>query len=160
MRRLIFKKSEKWNILKHLSRSNKVVLDWSDSVQFVWMSVLTGRAVVKLRKHHLLSIQRLWGAHRKIHLEFLFFCFCFFSQSILSKYYHSDFYFSVFHKYILSWSPINIQEKYILLALVTFSTKERISGILFWTSFKSIIKPTMNEGQGFNHFYQHPMYPK
>ena len=160
MRRLIFKKSEKWNILKHLSRSNKVVLDWSDSVQFVWMSVLTGRAVVKLRKHRLLCIQRLWGAHRKIHLELFFFCLFVCLFVFFLKYYRSDLYFSVFHKYILSWSPINIQEKYILLALVTFSTKERISGILFWTSFKSIIKPTMNEGQGFNHFYQHPMYPK
>ena len=79
------KKFEKWNILKHLSRSNKVVLDWSDSVQFVWMSVLTGRAVVKLRKHRLLCIQRLWGAHRKIHLEFFFFCLFVFFRNLYFK---------------------------------------------------------------------------
>ena len=32
---------------------SKIHLDLSDSVQVVWMSVLTGRLVVQLRKHRL-----------------------------------------------------------------------------------------------------------
>ena len=53
-----FKKQKIKKNVTYISQSNKVVfskihLDLSDSVQVVWMSVLTGRLVVQLRKHRL-----------------------------------------------------------------------------------------------------------